>query len=86
MEKYLKLPTLALIALLLRVLVTGASIGEAIGLIGLAALYAYQLYLNHKLEPIANKNLWDRVIALEEQLQSTREKVNAVQLGNSFKR
>lgn len=84
MEKYL--PTIVLIALLCRILVTGAGVGEALALLALSGLYGFHLYLNHKKAPKANQELWDRVISLEEQIKITKEKVSAVQIGNSLKR
>lgn len=67
---------LALSALLLRLLVTGASIGDALALIGLSALLSYDLYLQSKKEPVANNDIRSRLTELEERLSVVSNKVN----------
>lgn len=86
MEKYVNLPTFLILALLSRILVTGASIGESIALLSLSGLYSYFLFLESKKSPKANQELWNRVIELEEQLKLTRDKVNTVHLSSVMKR
>lgn len=86
MQKLLNLPTLVLLAFLVRLLITGASIGESIVCLGLCALYSFHLYLDSKKIPVANKELIDRIVSLEESLQSTREKVSALGMGASMRR
>ncbi len=86
MSKYLNIPTFILLALLARILYMGAGFGEALGLLALAGLYAFHLFLEEKRQPQANKDLWDRLIALEENNKVIRDKVNSFQIANSLKR
>lgn len=86
MLKYLNIPTFILLALLARILYMGAGLGEAFGLLGLAGLYGFHLYLQEKRQPKANQELWDRVIAMEESQKIVRDKVNSFQIANSLKR
>lgn len=71
---------------MVRVLITGASLGEALGLFALSALYAFHLFLESKKEPIANQDLWNRLIELEEAHKSVRDKISSIQVASSFKR
>ena len=84
MEKYL--PTLLITSLLIRCLVFGAGLGDALALVALSGLYGFSLFLSNKKEPLANKELWDRLIAAEEAIKVTREKVSVTQFGNTLKR
>lgn len=86
MEKYLNFPVLILTAFIIRPIYFGASIGDALVIIGLSGLYAAYYYLQSVKQPIANKDLIDRIVYLEEQLQLTRESVNSMRLGSSLKR
>lgn len=86
MLKYLNPALVLLLAFLVRILVTGATFGDALVIIGLSGLYGFQHYLDSKKEPVANKMLWDRVADLEQQLLSTRDSVNAVKLGMGFRK
>lgn len=86
MEKYLNFPILILSAFIARPLIYGASLGDALVIIGLSALYASQSYLQSKKEPVANKALVDRIVELEEQVRITKENITSVKLGVSLKR
>lgn len=67
---------IALSLLLLRLLVTGASIGDALALIGLSSLLGYQFFLESKKQPIPNKEITDRLLEVEEKLTIISNKVN----------
>lgn len=86
MNKYLNLPTFLLASFLIRLLVTGASIGDAIVITSLSALYAAWCWVELKKEIPINKEIKDRVVELEEQLKNTKDKINSVAIAASFKR
>lgn len=84
MEK--QFPVVVLSLFLIRPIYSGASIGDAFVIIGLAALYAGHYYLESKKEPVANKALLDRLVDLEEQVRITKDVVNGVKLSSTFRR
>jgi hypothetical protein len=86
MEKYLNFPVLILSAFIIRPIYTGASIGDALVIIGFSGLYAVYTYLENKKQPVANKDLLDRVIFLEEQLKTTKETIHSIKLASTIKR
>lgn len=86
MEKHLKFPPLILLSFLIRLLITGASIGDALVMIALCSVYAGYLYLESKKDPIANKSLVDRIVEIEEQVKLNKEVVHSLKLGSSLKR
>lgn len=86
MEKYLNFPILILSAFIMRLLITGASVGDSLVILGLSALYSFYYYIESKKQPIANKDLIDRIVELEEQIRATKESVHSIKLGSSFKR
>lgn len=86
MEKYLNFPVLILSAFLIRPIYSGASIGDALVIIGLSALYGAHYYLQHKKEPTANKDLINRLVDLEEQVKTTKETIYSIKLASSLKR
>lgn len=86
MKKLVSFPALILSAFLIRLLVTGASIGDSLVIIGLASLYASWSYFESKKETPVNKAILDRVVDLEEIVKSTKETVNSLKLGANLKR
>lgn len=86
MKKVLKFPSLILLSFLIRLLVTGAGIGDALVMIALCAVYAGHSYLEHIKEPIANKDLINRITEIEEQVKINKEVVHSIKLGASLKR
>lgn len=80
------LPELVLVCFITRLLVTGASVGDALALFSICLVYAGHRYLKHIKEPVANKDLWDRVASLEDQFKSTKDAVNSIKLGTQLKR
>lgn len=66
--------------------IPSSSIGTSIASLGLAALYGFSLFLQTKKEPIANKDLIDRIVSLEEKLSTTNNKLGAISLSNQFQR
>lgn len=86
MKNHLSLPSLVLVAYVARSLYLGATLGDALVVLALSALYASNAYLENKKEPIANKELLNRVVDLEEQIKVTKETVHSIKLGSSLKR
>lgn len=86
MSKYLNLPSFLILSFIIRLLIVGAGIGEALVAIALSGLYGFYYYLESKKEPIANKDLLERLLALEDQIKTTREKVNSITLASHLKR
>lgn len=86
MKTNLNLPSLILTAYVIRGLYLGAALGDALAILALSALYASHTYLNGKKEPVANKELLDRIVDLEEQIKVTKETVHSIKLGSSLKR
>lgn len=82
MKSLLNIPTIVLIAYLTRLLVTGASLGDAMVIIGLSLLYAGNSYLESKREVPANKAILDRIVELEEQNKVIKDHVNGLKLGS----
>jgi uncharacterized membrane protein YfbV (UPF0208 family) len=80
------LPSILLVSFLIRLLVTGASIGDAIVIIALSALFAGWYWLETKKEPVPNAEIKNKIVELEEQLKLTKDKINSVALASSFKR
>jgi len=83
MVNYLNLPSLLLTSLLIRTLIFGASIGDAIALIALSALYGYHYYLQSKKQVPVNKEILDRIVQIEESLKDTKSKVGALAIASS---
>lgn len=84
--KIKSLTQILLSAFLVRLLVTGASIGDAISLLSLSGLYAFWSYLEFKKEPEANKELKTRLIELETKVSSSESKIGAMTLSNQLRR
>lgn len=86
MKLLLNLPPITLGAYLIRILATGASVGDSLVIIGLSALYGWFLYTESKKETPVNKQYLDRLIDIEEQVKLNKETVNAFKLGNQLRR
>jgi hypothetical protein len=84
MVKYL--PAGLLTSYLIRLLVTGASIGDAIVIISLSTLYAGWVWLESKKQVPVNKEIQDRIVELEEQVKVAKDKINSVAIAASFRR
>lgn len=75
-------PSLLLSSYLIRILVTGSSVGDAISLFALCSLFAYNTFLESKKQTPVNKDVYDKISYLEEQLGLTKSKLSSIQLGN----
>lgn len=69
-----------LCAFVVRLLVTGASIGDALALLSLASLYGYQEYIKTTKIEDPNAALVSRMVAIEEQSKKISSKVDAQSL------
>lgn len=69
-----------LCAFVVRLLVTGASIGDALALVSLASLYGYQEYIKASAIKDPTVELVARVVAVEEQSKKLTSKVDAQSL------
>ena len=86
LKQLINFPRILLSLISIRGLIFGVSAGEAAILIALCGLEAYYQWLQSKEEPIANKELKDRLVDIEEQTKSLKDKVSAMSLGASLKR
>jgi hypothetical protein len=80
MFKIKSLTQILLSAFLIRILVFGASIGDAIAISALAGLNGFWMYLEFKKVPEPNKEIKDKLIEMEERVSSVQNKVGALGL------
>lgn len=91
-KKHLNFPTLILGIFILRLLITGAGIGDAIVILALSLLYGGWVYLDSKKEipvniEIINKidtietNNIIKITTLESELKSLKDKLNTITMG-----
>jgi hypothetical protein len=80
------LPVFLITAYLIRLLAFGASLGDAIVMIVLGALYAGYVYLDHIKQPEANADLKTRLGELEKIQTLLKNKVDSFSLGFSLKK
>lgn len=69
-----------------RILIFGASIGDALALWSLSGIYGYNLYLETKKPHEVNKDFKNRLVEVEQALQETKNKLGAFTMSNGFKR
>ncbi len=86
MAKLLNLPTFLISAYLIRLLITGAGLGDSIVFIVLGALLAGHAYLEHIREPEANKELKEKISQMDERLITVKQKVDSFSLGVHLKK
>ncbi len=86
MAKYLNLPTFLISSFIIRLLITGAGLGDALVVLSLAGLYAGHLYLEHIREPEANPELRARLSLTEAMLEKVKNKVDSMNLGSFLKK
>lgn len=77
--KFLNPPLIFLSAFLIRLMVYGASIGDSIVIAGLAALYAYTMYLKSIAQPKIAESL-------VKELSDLKNTVVAMKMGRSMQR
>lgn len=84
MKILLNLAPCLLGAYLLRLLITGASVGDSLTIIGLSSLYAYFLYLESKKQLPVNQEVWDRLIEVEERVKQHHDSISAFNIKNTL--
>lgn len=77
--------TLLLPIFLIKTTFLHGGLADALIIAALAGLFCFYLYLESKKEPVANKDLIDRIIYLETQTVEMKSKVSAIQIGNQFR-
>lgn len=80
MNKIKSLTQILVSAYLVRLMLTGADVGDALVILSLSALYGFHMYLDNKKEPEANRELKDKIAEVEKIAQQTQTKVSAMQL------
>lgn len=80
LDKCKSLSQLLVCSYVIRLLITGASLGDALALASLAGVYGYFLYLESKREPEINKEIKEKVILLEKLTEQTNNRLSAMQL------
>jgi hypothetical protein len=86
MKSLMNIPSLVLSAYLIRLLYTGASVGDALVVIGLSALYAGWVYMESKKQVPVNKEIINRIAELEESHKVMKDSVNGLKLVQGLKR
>lgn len=84
--KEFHLTVVMLIALVVRILLFGATMGDAVFATALCGLYGWHLWLESKAAKPVNKEIMDRIYFLEESLAATKDKVNSIMVATHFKR
>jgi len=79
MLKNIPFSLIAFLAFLIRLTIVGASIGDAVALVGLASLYGFNLYLEHKKESSVSADF-------RKEIDELRGAINTVKLGNSLRK
>lgn len=80
MFKVKSLTQILLSAFLIRLLVFGASIGDAIAILALAGLNGFWMYLESKKVAEPHKEITDRLVQVEERVSTIQNKVGAMGL------
>jgi len=75
-------PILILSLFLLRLLITGASIGDAIALIALSGIYGFFKYLEHMKQPDINAEVKAQLEQVKADMSEVKNVVNTMKLGN----
>ena len=80
MNKIKSLTEILVSLYLVRLLLTGASIGDALVMLGLSGLYAFYMHLETKNVPEANQDLKDRIDAVEKLAESANSKISVMSI------
>lgn len=86
MKMLLNLPAVLLPSFLLKLLIVGTNISDAIIILALSGLYAFYYHTETKREDPLNKSSLTRITELEESLKHTKDKVNSLTFGSSLKK
>ena len=84
MKRFVNLPCFLLLSYTTKVLITGASIGDAIGLIALSTLAGWWFYLDENREPDINEKAKADVLKLAQELDLIKSSLSSLKLVNTF--
>ena len=84
-KELLNFPLLILSFFLIRLLITGASIGDSIVTLGLAALYGFYYHTESNKEPEINVEFKAKFISLEAEVLSLRNTQNTIKIASQIK-
>ncbi len=82
----LDIPTSLLICYLTRLLIFGASVGDALVMLSLAGLFGFIQHLNTKKIPEVNQEIKSDLELIKKEFTDVKSKVNALTIGNQFRR
>lgn len=83
--KLLNFPLVILSLFTLRLLITGASIGDSIALLGLAALYGFYYYIEANKEPEINVEFKEKFEQLKIEIENLRHAQNTIKIASQIK-
>lgn len=83
--KLLNFPLVILSLFIIRLLITGASIGDSIVLLGLAALYGFYYYTETKKEPEINVEFKEKFKQLQIEIENLRHAQNTIKIASQIK-
>lgn len=79
-------PHILIFSYLIRLLVTGASIGDALVIFVFGALLAGQAYLEHIKEPAANQDLRDAIKRIESTQENIKSKMSSISVAQTLRK
>jgi len=83
--KLLNFPLVILSLFIIRLLITGASIGDSVVLLGVAALYGFYYHTESKKQPDINKEFKDKFIQLQTEIENLRHAQNTIKIASQIK-
>ena len=84
MKRFINLPCILLSILTLKVLFTGTSIGDAIGLFALGSLSGFWFYLEENREEPINEQCKKDILTLAKEIDTVKAALNSVKLANNI--
>jgi hypothetical protein len=86
MDKILRFfPHILIFSYLIRLLITGASLGDALVMFVFGSLLGGHSYLEHAKEPPANTDIKERLLKLEESHESVKGKVSSMTIAKTLR-
>lgn len=83
--KKLDISQILLIGYLIRLLIFGSSIGDAIALAALAGLFAFTHYLSYQKQPEINAVVQANLEKVSKELEDVKNTVNAIKVGTQLR-
>ena len=84
MIKHLSFTNVILCILLLRIIIFGASFGDALAFLGICATHSYLFYLNNKKEIPINQEVKEEISQMRQEHLELKSQLNSLKLGNVF--